>query len=96
MASELVKRRVFVPHALGADEFLRVTWHDTRRVAVFSIWSGAECTAAVPVRVAELTEVAELLERALGDPRRDAWPAPDPDALVVPATGFRLPTARSA
>ncbi len=96
MASELVKRRVFVPHALGADEFLRVTWHDTRRVAVFSIWSGAECTAAVPVRGAVLPVVAVLPYGALGPPRRDAGPAPYPDALVVPATGFRLPTARSA
>ena len=73
------RRRVLVPHALGADEFLRVTWHEQRRVMVFSHWDGDHCIAATPVRVGEIAELAELVVSALAtDVRRAAgtWPAP--------------------
>ena len=80
-----------MPHALGADEFLRMTWHDSRRLAVFSVWSGARCTAAVPVRVGDLGELASLVGEALERRGTVSWPAPDATALVVPASGFELP-----
>ena len=55
-----------MPQALGADEYLRVTWHETDRVIVFSHWQGEVCVAATPVRVTETTELATLLVEALG------------------------------
>ena len=79
-----------MPQALGADEFLRVTWHPGRDVIVFSHWQGAECVAATPVRVTDLDELATLLGTALRPDERPVWPAPHPDDLVVPAAGFAL------
>jgi hypothetical protein len=60
------RRRVFLQQALGADEFLRVTWHETDRVIVFSHWQGGICVAATPVKVADTAELATLLVQALG------------------------------
>jgi len=88
------RRRVLVPQALGSDEFLRVTWHESRDVMVFSHWDGDHCIAATPVRVADLAELAELIAGALasrsGDDR-PVWPAPDQSELVVPAAGLMVP-----
>ena len=86
--------RVFVPQALGADEFLRATWHPGREIMVFSHWQGAECVAATPVRLADLAELAELVNTATAVPEPMAWPAPRPDTLVVPADGFAVPPAQ--
>jgi hypothetical protein len=60
------RRRVFVPQALGANEYLRVTWHETDRVVVFSHWQGEVCVAATPVRVTDTADLATLLVEALG------------------------------
>ncbi len=60
------RHRVFVPQALGADEFLRATWHESDRIIVFSHWSGNSCVAATPVRIADTPELAELLVTAVG------------------------------
>jgi hypothetical protein len=59
------RHRVFVPQALGADEFLRVTWHESDRIIVFSHWSGNTCVAATPVRISDTPELAELLGAAI-------------------------------
>lgn len=93
LAAGAGRPRVFVPQALGADEFLRVTWHRERDVVVFSHWQGARCVAATPVRVADLGELRGLL--AVATSAGSAWPAPDPETLVVPADGFRVPAIRS-
>lgn len=91
------RHRVFVPQALGSDEFLRVTWHEPREVVVFSQWKGDECTAAIPVRVADLHETASLLADAVGmngsvsPPTR---PPPSSSDLVVPAAGLSVPAVR--
>lgn len=85
------RRRVLVPQALGSDEFLRVTWHDGRRLMVFSQWDGDRCVAATPVKVDQLAELAELVVAAFtrssaGVP--ETWPAPisaDVVALDPPA-----------
>lgn len=73
------RRRVLVPQALGSDEFLRVTWHDGRRLMVFSQWDGDHCVAATPVRVDQLGELAELVvtafTRSTSEPA-EVWPAP--------------------
>ncbi|MEM9516930.1 MAG: hypothetical protein AAGA42_18935 [Actinomycetota bacterium] len=61
------RRRVFVPQALGADEYLRVTWHEGRNVMVFSHWDGADCIAATPVRVTDLGELVSLVTTAFVD-----------------------------
>jgi len=83
-----------VPQALGSDEFLRVTCHESRDVMVFSHWESDHCIAATPVRLADLAELAELIASALasrsGDDR-PAWPAPDQSELVVPAAGLMVP-----
>lgn len=73
------RRRILLPQALGADEFLRVTWHERHQVMVFSHWSGNRCVAATPVRVSDVGELAELTVTALAraiDDRVD----PDPSS----------------
>jgi len=88
------RRRVLVPQALGSDEFLRVTWHESRDVMVFSHWDGDHCVAATPVRVADLAELSELIAGALASSastERPVWPAPDQSELVVPAAGLMVP-----
>ena len=59
------RHRVFLPQALGADEFLRATWHESDRIIVFSHWSGNMCMAATPVRISDTPELAELLRAAI-------------------------------
>lgn len=85
------RRRVLVPQALGSDEFLRVTWHESRDVMVFSHWDGDHCIAATPVRVAELAELAASALASRSGDDRPAWPAPDQSELVVPAAGLMVP-----
>jgi hypothetical protein len=80
------RRRVFVPQALGADEFLRVTWHEQRQVMVFSHWQGAQCIAATPVRIDELAELAELIVSAYTrtiESARSEWPPPHAADVVT-------------
>ena len=86
------RRRVLVPQALGSDEFLRVTWHESRDVMVFSHWDGDHCVAATPVRVADIADLAALIDSA-GHQTTDqpAWPAPSSSQLVVPAAGLQVP-----
>jgi len=87
---------VLVPQALGSDEFLRATWHESRQVMVFSHWDGDHCVAATPVRVADLAELAELIAGALASSdsmERPVWPAPDQLELVVPAAGLMVPAS---
>lgn len=93
------RHRIFLPQALGSEEFLRVTWHQSRGVMVFSHWDGAECVAATPVRVADVAELASLTASALGLDLvvpTPAWPAPALDTLVVPAAGLSVPQMRQS
>ena len=81
---------MLVPQALGADQFLRVTWHDGRRLMVVSHWDGERCVAATPVRVEQLGELAELVVTAFARSgsatddtgSADVWPAPDARDVV--------------
>lgn len=77
------RRRVLVPQALGSDEFLRVTWHEGRRLVVVSHWDGDQCVAATPVRVSDLGELAELVVSAFTRTGTPSWPAPDPADLLM-------------
>jgi hypothetical protein len=87
--------RVLVPQALGSDEFLRVTWHASRELIVFSHWDGDHCVAATPVRITDIAELAALIGRAADQGgRAPVWPAPAPETLVVPASGFGVPSSR--
>jgi hypothetical protein len=95
--SEGRRHRVLVPQALGSDEFLRVTWHESRDLVVFSQLSGDQCTAAIPVRVSQLNEATTLLVDAVGlsdAVGTTAWPPPSIDELVVPAAGLSIPVSR--
>src|SRR6185437_5121033 len=78
------RHRVFLPQALGADEFVRATWHEAEQVVVFSQWQGSLCVAAKPVRVSEVGDLAALLVDALTDAARASSgahaPAPQPSA----------------
>jgi hypothetical protein len=75
--------RVFLPQALGADQFLRVTWHETDRVMVFSHWQGETCVAATPVRITDTTDLTALLVDALGDAARNATTTVAPHAPTL-------------
>ena len=87
--------RVLVPQALGSDEFLRVTWHASRELIVFSHWDGDHCVAATPVRVADIEELASLMAQAAAHgTTASAWPPPAANTLVVPAIGLTVPPAR--
>jgi hypothetical protein len=88
------RRRVLVPQALGADEFLRVTWHEGRQVIVFSQWEGDRCIAATPVRVADIGELVELTVTAFTQTMRDlrtVWDPPHADELVAGDLDARRP-----
>jgi hypothetical protein len=87
------RHRVLVPQALGSDEFLRVTWHATRDLIVFSHWDGDHCVAATPVRVTDIGELASLISQAAAH-GSTAWPPPAANTLVVPATGLAAPPVR--
>ena len=95
LAGDGERRRVFVPQALGADQFLRVTWHEQRRIVVFSHWEGDHCVAATPVRVSDIGELAELTVSALARTSpvvESPWAPPVPHDLVT----TDLPAAQSA
>lgn len=89
------RHRVLVPQALGSDEFLRVTWHETRELIVFSHWDGDRCVAATPVRITDIAELVSLISRAAAHgTTASAWPPPAANTLAVPATGLPVPPAR--
>ena len=88
------RHRVLVPQALGSDEFLRVTWHESRELIVFSHWDGDHCVAATPVRITDIEELASLISQAAAHGTASAWPPPAADMLVVPAAGLTVPPAR--
>ena len=83
--------RVFLRQALGGDEFVRVTWHESSDVFVFSHWAGDTCTTATPIRVAELGSLASMTVAALAQRAAatstlttSPWPAPNPASSVDP------------
>ncbi len=89
------RHRVLIPQALGSDEFLRVTWHETRELIVFSHWDGDRCVAATPVRITDIGELSALVSQAASQELdASAWPPPAPQTLVVPASGLTVPPAR--
>ena len=96
IAPDVERRRVFVPQALGSDEFLRVTWHDGRGLVVFSHWDGDHCVAATPVRASDVEHLAAMMHEAHTSATAcdHTWPAPSADSLIVPAAGFALPSER--
>ena len=91
MHGESQRRRVFVPQALGSEEYLRVTWHESRQVMVFSHWNGDRCVAATPVLVADIDDLAVLVTAA-HESLAEAWAPPAAETLVVPAAGLAVPT----
>ncbi len=88
------RRRVFATQALGADQYLRATWHADKRVVVFSQWTGSECTAAMPVRVDELGELASLLVDALSHEVQFSAPVSTSPAWAPPTLGSRVDDLR--
>jgi hypothetical protein len=79
------RHRVFIPQALGADEFLRVTWHEEDRIVVFSQWVGDTCVSAIPVKISDASELAELLVSAVGEVVRSVdGTSPEPSVIPLP------------
>ena len=84
-----LRRRVFLPHALGGDEFLRVTWHETEGVLVFSHWEQQRCVATTPVRVVDTPELTGLLVEALGNAAQPSVSAVAPAPPTLRAVAGR-------
>lgn len=84
------RQRVLVPHALGAEEFLRVTWHQGQRAVVFSHWQGDTCVAATPVKVDDIGELADLLAAADAQPREvSPWAPPRVETPAIEPSARR-------
>jgi hypothetical protein len=49
---------------------LRLSWHASRRVVVFSHWRDGVCVASTPVDVAEIPTIIGVLVKALADTSR--------------------------
>jgi hypothetical protein len=65
------------------DRQLRVSWHPTKRIVVFSQWRHDVCVATTPVELAEVPAVVGLLVGALEDASRDPSPDAVPSVLSV-------------
>ncbi|HEY6624094.1 MAG TPA: hypothetical protein VIX85_09700 [Acidimicrobiales bacterium] len=63
--------------------YLRVSWHHSRRVVVFSHWRDGVCVASTPVELAELPSIVGVLVQALAD------------AMTLPTKDPPAPSARS-
>ncbi|HWE70813.1 MAG TPA: hypothetical protein VG205_10640 [Acidimicrobiales bacterium] len=85
MASEPAHLQIVDPR--NADRHLRVSWHATNRVVVFSQWRDGVCVATTPVELAEIPGVIGVLVNAL----EEATTRPLTET-ETPATG---PTAQS-
>ena len=86
------RRRVMIPQALGANEFMQATWHETANVIVFSQWRDGVCVAATPVRVTDTVELTNLLVSTLGH----AATAPPHEAPSVEANASGVRMTRRA
>lgn len=65
MASEPAHLQIVDPR--NADRHLRVSWHASKRVVVFSQWRDGVCVATTPVELAEIPGVIGVLVSALED-----------------------------
>jgi hypothetical protein len=70
MASEPAHLQIVDPR--NAERHLRVSWHATKRVVVFSQWRDGVCVATTPVELAEIPAVIGVLIRALEDASKSA------------------------
>lgn len=64
--------------ARDPDRYLRVTWHPDSETVVFSHWHGGVCAASTPVRLSEVSQLADFLDTALRSPgwRSPGWRSP--------------------
>jgi hypothetical protein len=66
------------------DRHLRVSWHASRQVVVFSQWRQGVCVATTPVELADIPAVIGVLVHALEDASSGATPnATTPTAQSV-------------
>jgi hypothetical protein len=65
MAQEPAHLQIVDPR--NADRHLRVSWHASKRVVVFSQWRDGVCVATTPVELAEIPGVIGVLISALED-----------------------------
>jgi hypothetical protein len=70
MASEPAHLQIVDPR--NAERHLRVSWHATKRVVVFSQWRDGVCVATTPVEVEEIPAVIGVLVGALEDASKTA------------------------
>jgi hypothetical protein len=57
------------------DRHLRVSWHASRQVVVFSQWRQGVCVATTPVELADIPAVIGVLVDALVDASKGAGPS---------------------
>lgn len=73
-----------IPDQRDGGRHLRVSWHPTRRVVVFSHWRDGVCVATTPVELAEIPTIIAVLVKALGDASQSLTaPRPTPSAESV-------------
>jgi hypothetical protein len=73
-----------IPDQRDDGRHLRVSWHPTRRVVVFSHWRDGVCVATTPVELAEIPSIIAILVKALGDAFQSRAPtSPTPSAESV-------------
>ena len=73
-----------IPDQRDGSRHLRVSWHPTRRVVVFSHWRDGVCVATTPVELAEIPSIIAVLVKALGDASQSpSVPRPAPSVESV-------------
>ncbi|HEX3461761.1 MAG TPA: hypothetical protein VHT49_12715 [Acidimicrobiales bacterium] len=84
MASEPAHLQIVDPR--NAERHLRVSWHATKRVVVFSQWRDGVCVATTPVDLTEIPGVIGVLISALEDASKSTptdAASPNPTAQSV-------------
>ena len=62
--------RLQIPDQRDGGRHLRVSWHPTRQLVVFSHWRDGVCVATTPVELSEIPGVIAVLVKALADAAR--------------------------
>jgi hypothetical protein len=74
--------RLQIPDRRDGGRHLRVSWHPTRRLVVFSQWREGVCVATTPVELAEIPTVIAVLVKALADASRSPAGSPPPPSVA--------------
>lgn len=90
MEEEKRTRTVVLGDSRGDGRCLRVTWHPSTHIVVFSHWSGSLCIASTPVKLPEAAKVIDLLVSALAERAKAASEPTTPADGQAGGIGARL------